>query len=555
MQEVSTEQIILEVSKSPELVSAFQLVAESDVDGEPKYAPGVCRDLARAIACRTYSSALLELCHLLVAAEACGGGQGWEGFFWGMGPARPSAFRGALIQGLRGRSGGSPRFAVGGAGVDVDYPDSRFSITYKRMPFLSALAEFLITTVGYTAVDEATEGLFGVGVTANTVSGIANGLARTVYEYLKDHLPTAQNQRKFRRLIEFMEGRAGESFGIGAIDDAAVLDFWIAESASASTDGVDFRTYRMALESFVRFREALEGAADMRALETPRVIGFDREAGEVDPDAILAAVETADDYRSPILILQEPPAEAIKFLNKKETETIELLFDYGPAAFTLPVSVMRCLVFGLLQAQITQALRRKVDDDALTDMIEGGPGSDYDERKAAISGVLAHLGRVRLASLHILARNVRREAVNLVIALRPEIDFSALRSILQIDEAEEQFDNVVRLHGSSVADRFVALAEDAERVGPEIAGLMADARKAFRGLSRAGFGDEVLDDPDIVEGHARATASLIDVAERLSAFIELLERITLPHGDWRRQFEADRAVFAGQFKILYGGHR
>jgi hypothetical protein len=551
MDAVSAEQIILQASKSAELLSAFQMTAETDVDGEPKFSPRTCRDLAKAIACRNYAGAVLELCHLIHISDAAGGGAGYEFFFWGSGAARASAFRGFVGVNLRPRGSGRAAFSVSAAGVDIEYPDGGFSVTFTRMPFLSALMEFLVSAVGYGELNQIFRDLLDGEVSKRATSEQANRLSRLLYDYLKDHLPTAQTQRKFRRLIAFMESRHGAAFEAGAIDDDAVLNFWTAESMSGIADGVDFKTYQLVFKAFVRFRQTLDAAIDQYALENPRAIGADREAGEVDPDAVQALVETVDEYRSPLESLQEPPADAVKFLNKREMTAVELLLDCGTVALSLPLSLMRCEVFGKGQGQITQALRRKVNGTTLKGMMDDCAPETYAERKDEFNRLSAHVERVLLASLHALARDRNGEAISLVMALRPGLDFAPLAELLEVQP--ERDDNVVMLRAASVSERFLAVIEDQDKVGPEISGLMNEARKAFAGLSRQGFSDDDLADAEIMEGFAQGARTLRDMNGQVGAFVERLERLPLPASDWTDQFMADKDTFAKQFNLLYGG--
>ncbi|MBT3307035.1 MAG: hypothetical protein HN377_11205, partial [Alphaproteobacteria bacterium] len=522
-------------------------------DGEPKFSQQVCRDLAKAIACRNYSKAVLELCHLVRIADALGGGAGYEVFFWGLGTARASAFRAQAIEGVRMMGGRITGLNLLDGGVEVAYPDGSFTVTFGRMAFLSALMEFLLSSVGYGEIDGILRDCLGPGVAAKDVSDQANGLSRLIYDYLKDHLPTAQNQRKFRRLIEFMEQKVGDDFDAGSIDDDVVFEFWRNESTMGATDGVDFKTFPAAFKTFVRFRQTLDAAGDLQALANPHAIGLDREAGEIDPDAVYGLVDTVDEYQNPLLALDEPPVAAIKFLNRREGAAIGLLFECGEAAFALPLSLMRCEVFGKGQGQITQALRRKVKEAELSKLIAECAPESYSAKTEELEAVAAHIDKALLASLHALARNRDLAAVNLVVTLRPHADFTRLRDVLAVDQGNDG--NVVMLRAASVAERFLEVVEDADQVGPEIAGLMNDARKAFRGISRQGFSEAEADDADLQEGFAEGAATLIDIGAQISAFVEFLGRVSLPHSDWDGQFAADKSDFSKHFEILYGGSR
>ena len=553
MSGATAEQIIIEVGKSSELVTAFRMVEEAGSEGEPKFSPQVCRDLAKAIACRNYSKAVLELCHLVRIADGLGGGAGYEMFFWGLDVARASGFRAQAIEGVRMMGGRIAGLNLSDNGVEAVYADGAFTVTFGRMPFLSALMEFLLSSVGYGEIDGVLRGCLGPGVSGKDISDQANGLSRLIYDYLKDHLPTAQNQRKFRRLIEFMEQKVGDDFGAGSIDDDVVFEFWRNESTMGTADGVDFKTFPAAFKTFVRFRQTLDAAGDFQALSNPHAIGLDREAGEIDPDAVYGMVDTVDEYQNPLLALDEPPAGAIKFLNRRETGAINLLFECGDAAFALPLSLMRCEVFGKGQGQITQALRRKAGEGELKKLIAGCAPDSYVGKAKELEGVAAHIDKALLASLHALARNRNLAAINLVVTLRPQADFARLRDVLAVDQGSDG--NVVMLRAASVAERFLEVVEDADQVGAEIAGLMNDARKAFRGISRQGFSDAEADAADIQEGFAEGAATLIDIGAQISAFVEFLGRVSLPRSDWEGQFAADKFDFSQQFEILYGGSR
>ncbi len=547
MTSVSAESVILEAGKSAELVAAFRLVADAEYLGEPRYPAQVCRDLARAVSCRSYATALLELCHLGTAAELLG--PGWEGFFWADGLARGRIFRARVQQGLR-RAGTRPLRATE-TGLEIRYPDGIFTVSYARMPFLAALVEFLVTALGYADVDDILGGV-GKSPTRASVSAAAAALARRLYDYLKDHLPTAQNQRKFRRLIAFLEERFGPSFDAGAIDDTAVLAFWISDSGQAAEDGLDFKTFVSVFRAFLRLRQSLEQATAKLAIDGALPIGSDREAGEVDPEAVLEAVETVDEYRSPLTVLDSPPTAGVKFLNKREQQDLALLMESGDGALALPLSVLRCEVFGAAQAQITQAVRRKASAGELARLMHQ-PAETYEARQTVLRELEEHVGRVLLASFHALARCRSREALGLLVALRPDLDMAPLAEILGVDRSYAE--NVVLLRADSVSDRFLILLEDPTRAGPELSAWLAETRKAFRTVSRQGFRAEDLDRPEIEEGHAAGSKAMLDLRQRLAAFLERLDSLPLPESDWERQFAADRAAFARQFEILYGGDR
>ncbi len=534
---VSAEHMVLEAGKSPALVAAFQLVSESDVGGEPRYTPPVCRDLAKTITCRAYAPAVMELCHLVNIADSCGGGR-FETLFWGVELARAGAFHNVILDFTDAGGWRRPGFEAGSGAVDVDYPDGRFSVSYGRMPFLAALLEFLITTLEYPTLDDLFKRMVKAGPTMAVVSEHANELSRLVYNYLKDNLPSAQNQRKFHSLIGYLEERWSGDFDPGDIDDASVLDFWRVESLEGGDGGGDFRTFQTVFRTFVRLRQTLEAAADLHEIENPRAIGTDRESGEIDPDSLLGMMDTVEERPNPLHSLGEPPASGIKFLNKREAGDLELLMECGRTGLDMPLSLVRCEVFGKAQARITQALRRQDTGAALKGLLDDPATETYEERVSAFGALRGHCRRVLLASLFLLVEARRAEAMELLLALAPNME--GLRAAMPDGP------------GDDVAGTVLDALANPARAGEDIAALMAEAKKATRGLSRQGFSTETARDDDGALGFRDGTSAVREIAGLLKSFVGALQDIRLPEGDWETQNAADHAVFSRQFNLLYG---
>ncbi len=550
MHGATVEQLGFVAGGSPELAAAFQTVVDTDVDGQPKFSPRTCRKMTHSVVCRAYGPAMLEVCHLITVAEACGRRpRRYEAFFWDSGPACTAGFRAYVDRELFGQAGAAPQVTADHAKVDITYADRSFAISYSRMPFLSAMVEFLVTVLGYGELDELWQEMLSRGPTAASVSDAANQLSRRLYGYLKDHLTSAQNHRKFSSLAAFLKDLEGGDFGPAAIEDPVVLDFWLARSGEDNADSPDFRTFTTVFRAFVRLRQVLEQVNDFRALRDARPIGPDREAGEVDPDSILSLVENIEEAGNPLSALREPPVDAVKFLNKTEAAELELLVDCDKVGLALPLSLLRCEVFGAAQARITQAQRRKVTPEGLEAVIEDCAQDDYVARQTRLDRLTKHTDRMLLASLEVLVAARRPEAVTLVASIRPDID---LRPLAKLLVAAGDSDNIVALDSPAVRERLIAAMARPETVGPELSTLMGEAGKSLKSLSRHGFGEAETARPGADEGFASAVSPLLDIREKLAAFRRKLNRISLPRGGWEEQFEADREIFCGQFRVLYG---
>lgn len=538
---MGSEELLLEAGKSEELASALHTLGETEVNGEPKYTPAVCREISKMMVCRTYATPLLELCYLITAASQFDANKGrYEYFFWDSGLARSASFYAYCKNNLG--STPHPTLRLDPQALHLSATDTSFAIQYGRMPVLSALLEFLLTSLGYSTLDDCVQPLTQQMPTKKDISACANDLSRQLYAYLKDHLPTAQSQRKYRKILAYCEN------DVSTINDPLILDFW--QHASLEGDkATDFKTFEGVTLGFIRLIQAVEGAEDLSALRHTARIGMDRDAGEIDPDLLSQTLDTVQETISPLHKLSEDPVSQIKFLNKLETQSLEHLLHAGTLALRLPLSIMRCNVFAKPQARLTQALRAKASPDDLQEIITAGPEETYQDRQIAYQNLINHIQRSLYASLYALTQNRRREAISLLLKLAPGIDFTQLAEHL-IDVSGE--DNVVSLQQSRIADHFMTILQDETAVGGDIANIMCQAETAYKGLSRKGFKEAPHSRPDRSEAYAEGAELLFEISQDIEAYLERLDSLPLAGSGWQAQFSHDRTAFSTQFSQIYG---
>ncbi|NQV78936.1 MAG: hypothetical protein HQ495_00185 [Alphaproteobacteria bacterium] len=476
------------------LAAAFAALAEATaVDGDLRFAPTVPRRVARAIACRSYATSLLQLCHFVNLADAAGQGrERYESLLFGLDRVSASAARGHLHHAINAHGWRRPGFEMTAEGVAITYRDGIFNVPYARMPYLIAVAELLIGVDDYAEIDGVFTVMLADAQDQRAIKDAANALARRLYRVLADQLPSAQSQDKYRRIVDHVSSGGGN--GKVVIDDESVLGFWQAVSGDGE-GGSDFRSYRTVLAAFVSFVDSVRGVETKGAMTRALRLGTDWEAGEVDPDALEAVVETVDAWRSPLDVLAEAPADRVKFFNKKESEFLRDLMAFGPTALDLPLSVLRADTFGATQGRITQALRRAGDDD-LPALCACEMTERYAERIAGYQAGVAQQERIMFAVLHVLRRHA--------------------------DTADEDG----AAENETVVDR---------------------AALAFRQISREGFREQDLKDPDVVEAYRVAAPALADAKDHVVRFLTRFD-----DDDLDSRFTADRPTFAAQFNLLYG---
>src|SRR3546814_6375498 len=127
------------------------------------------------------------------------------------------------------------------------------------MAFLAALLEFAITALGWRAVDGVLRAWLDDRFAQRAAGPHANTLSRLLYDHLKEHLPTVQALRGYRRLCRFLVVTRGDGFRVEDLDDAVVLAFWCGANGDEADAG-DIRTFRAALAQVARLRGAMQAA-------------------------------------------------------------------------------------------------------------------------------------------------------------------------------------------------------------------------------------------------------------------------------------------------------
>lgn len=528
--------VIGETAASDELVALLRGVSDAEIRGVPRFPQWDCRALAAAILGRSYAPDLLELCHLVCVAQACGhGGEGYERLFWGSGLARAANLRGFITQRVEGHGWRRAGFAIANGGITVRGADGRiFTVNYSRMPYLCAMMDFIVAALGFTVVDALLAPLFiesHVAPAGAAVSNTANAMARALHAFLKEHLTGQQHQRKFAAVMEYLVARLGDDFDPVEVDDEAVLSFWLATSGPAGDNAGDFRTFESVLRSFLVLLPALDVALRQARLATANPTGKDGKAGEIDPDQLgrsLAEI-VEEDWQNPLETLADPPADAVKFLNKQEVADLYPLVEPGRTGLRLPLSVLRAQIWGMVQRRLTEALRGHADGVRLAAIIAEPPAEDYAGWLERYGRLDHHMDKVLRAALHALTAARSPHAASLALDLAPDLD------------------------PRQVAARFgilvpFGLGETGENdADAALDGLLAKARSAHKALNRQGFDrlPEIGDDLcDAFETGVPALQVVRAVAARMLRCLESMNAAG--------RFMADHAIFTRHLVRLYG---
>ena len=523
-----------------DLLQAIQSLSYATASGGPRYEPRVIRILVQLIAARAYGRTLLELSHLLAVAERAGGRHGAAGFFWGIDQPRGSAFQQILSMEWDEITDAGLDVEIQANGVRINHDDGGFLVHFGRMPLLAALFEFLVVTIGYDAVTAAAKVMTQGRASTRAAAACSNDLSRLLYDYLRGRLPSAQHHRQHRRLVKHMTRERGGSFRLDDIDDASVLAFWTWTADRHADQPTEVKSIRTIVSTFIQFRRAFQAVLDWRAVEGARAIGTDADAGEIDPEAVGVALEGMEEERDLLAELLSSPLNQVKFVNKRETERLDLIGRHGTHGKALALSVLRAGVFGDMQGRLTEARRRARVPHEIEALIERGPSETYGDRLRDLQKLAIHLANCRLGALHVLAKHREVGALGLLIDLFPDLDLG----VPPPRQSPQGMADVVPIQAKSLL-RALALGE------APVATQAAEAARGFAAISRQGFSEEVVSDPAHAALFGFAASALAALSGDLAAYLDRAGDLMAPGGP-DTLMDRDQVIFADSFRKLYG---
>jgi len=549
------------------LTADFLSVAESCApDGSPKYAKRpVMEWLAKVIVGSgggaNKDTPLFELCHLIHTVNCFLGkadiAKERLTFFIGVEKASPSVYRDWFLSknALSGKV--EEHITVDEKGLNLEYPDGKFSIHYGRIPFLAALHEFLCIMDQCSFYEQFNE-LFDTlsasdnqkcDVTFRKIQDASNSLSSSLRRYRRSNMPQAQHDEKSGKLLHFLKERAMKAaeevagkqgkerneieaerqspqpLDVISVDDKTILGFWLTHSYLE-----EFRVYRAVFDNFVTLIKSLETAEVGRNIEHASVIGTDREKHEVDPDDEAASFADYGEWQSPLEVFDQEPAARVKFFKQKsERQPIELLMKYGPYARRLPLAFLRLETFGQIQAGISNDLRLKRSQGDLRDRMTCRDAATYLEIQVQLKKINEHVRQLQLAALYALRKNKHQR-------------------IQQDGNVVSLFDDPLQSEFDAARGRDFSNQIDEE----ELEETIGDAQRAFGSFTRAGFTEEQLEDEGHLEAFRIGAGALIEVGAQLQHFLSSISRVVRHDSLLEEKFKKDQEIFSNQFHTIYG---
>lgn len=513
------------------------------VDGRKYRADKELFRLRQAIVWRSYRTYTNQYCVFLTAVGRLGLDP--IDFFWQMSPAASRNLIAEMTDpmhqpGWTAGDGNRRHFALS------DRSDAHISL--GMVPFWCALTDFLIGIMRWDMFERRVLRPLDDAPARADCTELAHWLNGQLDAWLKSHLPTETQNRRFRTAIALLGSPTTNAAALpsaGDISDAAILDAW---SKAATQNHGDWRTFRSARQTFEQLLIILDRGKTRAplhidefhrdsAVALPHGDNNDDDMFDADgPASLSARLARLADRKGDCCILDASDAAVLSDLLRAwpwpRRLCLTSLRDHAFRPAQGALGRQETLGAAMMQAAAYPALAH--DWTALDEKLRERSLAVLD---AALSGALAK------------DETARDAAVVLATTLDPNLIAADLEQVRELLRHDATADTVVSL------ERFAAQASPMfeQRLG-EIAGtttgpgndLYRLSRAARRTVRRSGI-------TAIRQGEVQAD----DLADVIDLLITCLTRLSQMLNAMRgpaetEQFDDDRLLFTDVFRSLYG---
>ena len=344
----------------------IQLKETPGLDGY-KYHGKDVEQISQNIVCRNYGSVCYELSFLCwaVVNNPNYSSSPLLSFFWMEENIQPKRFRQAFKQPIHTASG---QVSMGDDYLQLKLGDIEFAISPTRIGVLAVMLELIasiepgqLTTIEKLLVDGNSQ----------AIKQVSSNLQKLIYSYLKEHIPEASTQERFRAISGWLKQH---NLTAPKLTDQDVLNFWLSPPAQPS-----YIKYSTVLDDLLDAITAIDVVENTFNADYALSLGSDSEQGEIDAQWVQQTVfEQADNHSDLNWLCQSP-----KFLTLAQYQPMKSLLSHGKLARQLPLSFLRLNIFAGWQSVLVQAKRKS--PQVLADKLQQCPNRQYQDYVAELN--------------------------------------------------------------------------------------------------------------------------------------------------------------------------
>jgi hypothetical protein len=508
-----------------------QLKDTPGLDGY-KYHGKDIEQISQNIVCRNYGSVCYELSFLCWAvvnhpaysshsdSSSSHSPSSLLTFFWIEENIQPKRFRHAFSHPIE--------TACGQVSMGVDYlqlqiGDIEFAISPTRVGVLAVMLE-LIASIEPTQLSKIETLL--IDADKQGIKKVSSHLQKLIYSYLKDHMPEASTQGRFRAISGWLKQH---NLTAQTLTDQGVLNFWLNPPAQPS-----YIKYSTVLDDLLDAITAMEVVENTFNGEYALSLGSNTEQGEVDADWVQTTVfEQADNHEDLSGLCQSP-----KFLTLAQYQPISPLLSHGKLARQLPLSFLRLSIFGGWQSVLVQAKRKS--SQVLADKLQQTPNRQYLDYVAELNDSESQCKQVQQVIAHIFYSLNTPLFVGIMLKQMPTDLQQTLKiwmraQIANTTESEE----ALFLHVQQWLSQH-----------PKAQEWLTEAATLFKNNNKEGF--KKLPSVTELDIYQDGSEALDHCQESVARYLLVITKLNDKNTQLAEIYRSDLCIFSDRFKQIYG---
>ena len=520
-------------------------------DGQPRHSERAQQNLISVIASHSYAKIIFPLCHFMVV----GARRNIPLYYWFAmtKPMTASNLASSLQSFCNQTSIDNHTIARNHLVIPMATGNYTFDVNLSYIAKHSAFFDLIMEIVGYERL-EILYNKLAHAENQHDIASVSNDLAREIYQFLKDHFPTASTEKKARLMHDFLSKCVGKNatVSISDINDALIIDFWLEFSLDAKSK---FRLFSNCAHSWITYRQAIRLAASNRFQKGASLDALNEqglaEIGRIEQDAAQEIFdEMTEGQSAPARLQQIKPSvmKTVKLVNAAEFDHLAQLIRFGNEGQTLVLTILRLVTFGPVQAKLVEASRkRNMVSGTMQNLAEDDAYDRVFDHIKTLSDTIHGLTEAAAFSLY-LARSSTFIYAGVPLANTQEQEALTLASAKIRASLTEPMDEIL------LAEKISAeLLEKLPKIMPVFFARLQQARKRFRrkGLGKLPNGDLKTWIGELTNG-IEVLSDVLPMLNRLTSANPALKNFHTKQPTLKSCFAEDRDIFFAQFRQIYG---
>ncbi|WP_158966450.1 hypothetical protein [Paraglaciecola sp. L3A3] len=478
--------------------------------------------LSQDIVCRNYGSVCYELSFLCwaVVNHPQFSSSPLLSFFWLEENIKPKRFRQAFSHPIQMETA---QICIDDNYLQLQINDTEFAISPTRISVLAVMLEFIISIdpVQLTRIEHSL-----AGANSQAIKQLSSELQKLIYAYLKEHIPEASTQERFRAVSSWLQQH---KLTAETLTDQDVLNFWLKPPAQPSY--IKFSTVLDDLLDAITATEIVENTVNV---DYALSLGNNNEAGEINAEWVQETVFAQAESHSDLTWLCQSP----KFLTLAQYQPMKSLLSHGKLARQLPLSFLRLNIFAGWQSVLVQAKRKS--PQVLADKLNQCPARQYQDYVAELNDSETQCKQVQQVIAHIFYSMDNPLFIGIMLKQMP----TDLQQTLKIWMRSQ-------ISNATVSEEdFFLLIQQWLSQHTKAQFWLSEAANLFKNNNKDGF--KQLPSDTELDVYQDGSEALDYCQELVARYLLVIAKLNKQHTQLVEIYRSDLCIFSNKFKQIYG---